>query len=250
MKKAGILIVICFATILSCKKNNESTLNIAVAANMQYALKAIAKGFTQKTGIKCNLIIGSSGKLTAQIKEGAPYHLFISADLKYPNDLYKNNLTTHKPQVYAYGSLVMWTMDSNIKPSYNILSKKEIKHIALPNPKLAPYGVATLESLKKQQLYKSLKEKLVFGENVAQTSQFITTKSAEIGFTSKSIVLSPSMKGRGNWIDVDKTLYSPIAQAAVIIKQQSTDPKVKQFYDFLFSEEAKKMLQKNGYFVD
>ncbi len=250
MKKIGVLFILTSVMLLGCNKTSEDTLNIAVAANMQYALKAIAKEFTQIKGIKCNVIVGSSGKLTAQIKEGAPYDIFVSADLKYPNDLYNNSLTTGKPQVYAYGTLVIWTMLSDISPSYNILSDKAIRHVAIPNPKLAPYGAAALESLQKQQLYEGLKEKLVFGENVAQTSQFITTKSAEIGFTSKSIVLSSAMKGKGNWIDVDKTLYSPIAQGAVILKQHNVDHRAEQFYDFLYSIEAKKTLKDFGYLVD
>jgi molybdate transport system substrate-binding protein len=231
--------------------NEKPTLNIAVAANMQFAMQEISKAFTNKTGIVCNLVISSSGKLTAQIKESAPYDLFISADMKYPNELFKTGFAEEQPKIYAYGKLVMWSMINGIKPSFDILKNAEIIHIAIADPKTAPYGEAAMEALKYNGVYKSIKDKLVYGESISQTNQFIISKAAEVGITAKSVVLSPEMKGKGEWIDVDEASYDAIAQGVVIIKHKSSQPdNSEKFYNFLLSADARKILENFGYSVN
>ncbi|WP_109436965.1 molybdate ABC transporter substrate-binding protein [Aquimarina sp. AU119] len=249
----SILIGCTLFIISACgyQKDDNNKVTIAVASNMRYAIEDIAKKFTQKTGIVCELIISSSGKLTAQIKEGAPYHIFISANMKYPYELFENGLTTKNPEIYAYGKLILWTMIDDITPSLQMLENKQIKHIALANPKTAPYGSSTIEILEHYELYDNLKHKLVFGESISQTNQFIVSKSAEIGFTSKSVVLSSQMKNKGNWVDIDKAVYSPITQGVVMIKQKnSVAANTKQFYNFLFSSDARGILEGYGYDVN
>ena len=172
-------------------------ITIAVAANMQFAMRALTHAFEKQNGITCDLIISSSGKLTAQIKAGAPYDLFVSADMKYPEDLYKSGFALEEPKIYAYGKLVLWSMDQEVKPSLAVLKTQAIKHIACANPKTAPYGVAAVEALKHYGLYNQVKSKLVYGESIAQTKQFIISESAELSFTAKSVVLSPDLKGSG-----------------------------------------------------
>ncbi len=232
----------------SCKQKHSDKLTIAVASNMQFTMKELSREFTNQTGITCDLIISSSGKLTAQIKEGAPFDVFVSADMKYPNELFTSGHTTTKPQVYAYGKLVLWSGVDDIKPSIDILTTSEISHIAIANPKTAPYGIAAIEVLKHHGIYENVKKKLVFGESISQTNQFITSKSAEIGFTSKSIVLSPQIHGKGNWITIQETDYTTISQGIVIlnpknIKQQHAEA----FHDFLFSNSAKNIMETFGY---
>jgi molybdate transport system substrate-binding protein len=231
--------------------NGKPRLNIAVAANMQFAIQAISKAFTNKTGIACDLVISSSGKLTAQIKESAPYDLFISADMKYPAELFKTGFAVDQPKIYAYGKLVLWSMINGIKPSFDILTNPEIIHIAIADPKTAPYGEAAIEALKHYGIYDSIKDKLVYGESISQTNQFIISKAAEVGFTAKSVVLSPEMKGKGEWINVDEASYEAIAQGVVIIKQKSSQRNnSEKFYNFLFSADAKKILEDFGYSVN
>ncbi len=250
MQKIRFLIFIGLLLITACRQQQSDTLHIAVAANMQFAMKELSKEFTHQTGIACDLIISSSGKLTAQIKEGAPFDVFVSADMKYPNELFTSGHTTKKPKIYAYGKLVMWSMIDDIKPSITILKSPQIKHIALANPKTAPYGAAAIEVLKKYDVYNDVKDKLVFGESISQTNQFIISKSAEIGFTSKSVVVSPEIKGEGNWVDVKETDYPAIAQGIVILKNDATkQTNATIFYDFLFSASAKKILENYGYLV-
>ena len=212
---------------------------------MQFAIAALTQSFTETTGIPCELIIGSSGKLTAQIKEGAPYHLLLSADMKYPTELFKSGFADTSPQIYAYGKLVLWTMTKEIQPSIHQLLSENIQYIALANPKTAPYGKAAIEVLQHYHLQEKIKAKLVYGESIAQTNQFITSKAAEIGFTAKSVLLSPHIKGKGHWVEIADTTYSPIGQGIIILKNKNKTfhQQAQQFYNFIFSPPAQSILK-------
>ncbi len=243
------LLWLCLAWAMSsCQSQKSDTLTIATAANMQFAMESLIQAFTSETGISCETAISSSGKLTAQIEEGAPFHVFISADMKYPTRLFENGFSTAEPKVYAYGKLVLWSRIDGLEPSIEVLSDERIRHIALANPKTAPYGAAALEVLTYYQLLDPLAQKLVYGESISQTNQFIISKAAEMGFTAKSVVRSPQMKGEGQWVDIDPSIYSPIAQGVVILKHSGENmPAARAFYDFLFSEKAQRILTDFGY---
>lgn len=228
----------------SCGQLHENSITIATSANMQFAMTELAEEFESETGIKCDLVISSSGKLTAQIMEGAPYDIFVSADMKYPQEIADKKLSVTSPKVYAYGKLVLWSYKDNTSLSLNSLLSKSTNHIAIANVKTAPYGKAAEEFLFQMKIYETVKDKLVFGESISQVNQFITSKSAELGFTAKSSVLSPKMKNKGSWIEIDKKLYSPIQQGVVQLNNKEYSEK---FYNFLFSEEAKEILEKYGY---
>ena len=234
----------------SCQSGENQKLTIAAAANAQFAIEAIAVEFEKETGISCQIIVGSSGKHTAQIEAGAPYDVFVSADLKFPNKLYELDLTLAEPGVYAYGKLVIWTFNDALSPGIKHLSAIEGQHIAIPNPKTAPYGRAAKEALEFYGIYDQVSANLVYGESVAQTNQFILSKSAAIGFTAGSIVMAPVMKEKGRWQEVDKNAYSPIAQGAVVIKQSAQLDRAKKFFLYLFSPTAKNILQAHGYTTD
>ncbi len=249
----NVIGLVLIALVYACNgaNNEHSKITIAAAANTQYAFEPILEKFSEKTGISCELIIGSSGKHTAQIIEGAPFDVFVSADMKYPLMLYKKGLTTASPEIYAYGKLVLWTMVDGLHISIENLNDYAINHIALANPKTAPYGQAALEVLEKHGILDSLKNKLVYGESVAQTNQFIYSKSAEIGFTAQSVVLAPEMKGKGNWVKVNDSSYNRISQGVVVIDQPNrNNSQAYKFYKFLFSKEAKIILKEFGYSVD
>lgn len=251
MLKRALFCLLIGWCLAGCRSQERHTLTIATAANMQFAMEMLIQAFTDETGISCEMVVSSSGKLTAQIEEGAPFDLFISADMKYPTRLYEKGLSTAAPEVYAYGKLVLWTMADGLQPSIEILSDENIHHLALANPRTAPYGVAAMEVLSHYQLLEPLQKKLVYGESIAQTNQFIITKAAEVGFTAKSVVLSPQMKGKGQWIDIGMSLYDPIAQGVIILKRAELNRSAaQQFYDFLFSNKAKEMLTEFGYQVD
>ena len=247
MKKAFFLLLLNLS-LLSCETDKIPTLQIATAANMQYAMVEIIEAFENEYHIKCDLIISSSGKLTAQIMEGAPYDILVSADMKYPNILFKNKFTTTSPRIYAYGNLVLWTNKLKEKPLIQNLTQKKVKHIAIANPKTAPYGKAAVDLLKQLKIYKEIEPKLVFGESIAQTNQFINTGAAELGFTAKAVVLSPNLKNKGYFTELDSSLYSPIKQGVVILKNgEANNSFKKKFYNFLLSEKSTKILNKFGY---
>lgn len=254
MKKAGLILLICVLLLLTVISFAQNKLTVAAAANVQFVINELAKDFKSSTGIKADIVINSSGKLTAQIKEGAPFDVFVSADMKYPAELYKSGFATDSPRVYANGLLVLWTMHTDIKPSPDLrmLTSDAIKKIAIANPSTAPYGEASVEAINFYKIYDRVKDKLVYGESIAQTNQYIVTSSADIGFTAKSIVIADEMKGKGAWVDIDRKTYTPIRQGAVLLKHgNETNPEsAKKFYDYLYSKKAKSILKKYGYVVD
>ncbi|MCO5724073.1 molybdate ABC transporter substrate-binding protein [Robiginitalea marina] len=249
-QKFLISILLILAASCGPRKTGEG-ITLAVAANMQYAMEEIAGAFTEQTGIPCELVVSSSGKLTAQIREGAPFDVFISADLKYPRDLEASGLATLPPEVYAYGKLVLWTLEEGLEPSLEVLTSDAVRHIALANPKTAPYGQAAMETLERTGLLEPVRNKLVYGESISQTNQFITSRAAEIGFTALAVVRSPEMRDQGAWIAIDPGLYQPIAQGIVLVRHPDRDPqRALAFYTFVFSTEAKAILKRYGYTVN
>ena len=248
MRISTFLVVLAGLLNMSCHTKDSPSLTIAVAANMQFAMEALTAAFTNETGIACETVTSSSGKLTAQIIGGAPIDLFVSADMKYPNTLFESGVTVEPPKVYAYGKLVLFTMVDNIDPTMEMLKEDDIRHIAIGNPKTAPYGRAAVEVLQHYKLYETLEDKLVYGESIGQANQFITTEAAELGLTAKSLVMAPKMRGKGKWIEIDTDIYSPIAQGVVILNNRSTNSEeAEAFYKFLFSEQGKEILVNFGY---
>jgi len=245
------VLIVLLILLTSCFSDKDQKLNIATAANMQYAMHELSRSFTQETGIICETIVSSSGKLTAQIMEGAPFDIFVSADMRFPNELFKHGFTSGEPKIYAYGKLVIWSINKNMNPDFVSFTNIKVKHIAIANPKTAPYGIVAFEVLNKKGIYDSIKNKLVFGESIAQTNQFITTYAAQIGITSKSSVLSPIMKNKGIWKEIEPDLYNPISQGIVIIKDRNDQIELaERFSDYLFSVKAREILEKHGYSVN
>ena len=234
---------------MGCDRVSQDKLTIAASANMQYAMEELIEGFALESGIPCELIVGSSGKLTAQIVEGAPFDLFFSADMKYPREIYNQGLASGPPSIYAYGHLVLWSLDKELELTKEGLLSGEVSHIAIPNPQTAPYGRAAVELLRGMGVYENIESKLVFGESVAQTNQFILSGTAELGVTARSVVSSPEADGKGQWIEADPSLYEPISQGLVHLK--GSDPEKKKwaqaFEDFLRSQIAIDILHKFGY---
>lgn len=230
---------------------SSEKINLAVASNMQYAMEEIAEAFTVETGIQIEMIVGASGQLTAQIREGAPFDILVSADMKYPEEIRRSGLAANTPKVYAYGKIVIWTLYDDIIPTMEGLTDQKVEHIAIANPKLAPYGVAAQQALYYHGIDRKVKDKLVFGESITQTNQFIISKSAQAGITAKSIVISPKLRNQGQWKDIDPRTYDPIEQGVVIIKNTDTNySREILFCKFLTSDTAKKILRRFGYSVN
>ena len=247
-KMKHLLSVIVIALITVLNTSAQTKLTVAVAANMQSTMEALK---TDKTEIA--VVLGASGKLTQQMMQSAPFDIFISADTAFPEKISDKGMAAEPSKVYAQGLLVLWSAKQNIQPKTDLkfLLDNGIQHIAIANPKTAPYGSAAEFILKKYSLYDKISSKLVTGESITQTTQFIATQAADVGFTAKAIVISDEMKGKGKWVELNRNDYPPIKQAAVLLKygQQIHAAEAKKFYDFLFSSEAKAIYQKFGYIV-
>lgn len=240
----GVLIIF----ICSCSPKPAEKLTIATAANLQFAIDKLVESFTRETGISCETVVSSSGKLTAQIEAGAPFHVFVSADLKYPKRLSNQGLTYEEPIIYAFGKLVLWTQNPQLTPSIKLLQSDSVTSLAIANPETAPYGLAAEQALKHYNIYGAVYRKLVYGESIAQTNQFISSGAAEVGFTAKSVVLSSALESPGHWIDVDQDAYSPIAQAVVMLKtDQEQKDASKKFIEYILSSQGKEILDNFGY---
>lgn len=246
-----VLLVLFTNACKNDKSNTGDKITVAVAASAQYAMEAMKRAFERETDTNVELIIGSSGKLTSQIIQGAPYDIFMSADRKYPDTLAKAKLTTSVPQIYAYGSLVMWTCkDIDLSRGIRILNDPEIKKVAIANPKTAPYGQAALEVMSSFKVYNvELYDKLVYGESIAQTNQYITSGNCDVGFTAKSVVIAPEMKGKGKWVEMNSMSYAPLPQCMVLLqKGYNIHPKGSTaFYNFVMSDKGREILAKYGY---
>lgn len=226
------------------------TVRVAVAANAQFVVQALKAAFEKKTEAKIEVIISSSGKLTAQILHGAPYDIFLSADMKYPERLFEEGYTLDNPQVYAYGSLVLWTLKNiNLRDTLKGLKNQDIGIIAVANPKTAPYGLATIQALKEAGIYDEVEDKIVWGESISQVNQYLLSGAADAAFTAKSVVMAPPLAHKGRWIEINDTLYSPIVQGTVMLKhaQENSLQTIKAFYQFLFSTEGKSIFKSYGY---
>lgn len=244
---------ILLSLLLSLYSLNAGEINIAVAANVSYAIDDLKKAFNQlHPDTKVNVTLGSSGKLTAQIKNGAPYQLFMAANMKYPEALYKEGIAITRPLVYAQGSLAyLSSKKQDFSKGIALVQEDSIDKIAVANPKTAPYGKAAVEAMKKSGVYESVKKKYVFAESISQTVTYAVT-AADIGFIAKSSLYSPKMAKYQegiNWSDVDPKLYTPINQGIVMLKNAETESEVAAFYAFMLSAKAKKILQSYGYLV-
>ncbi len=246
--KKGIVIFFCLYTVLF-----SSEIIIATAANVSYVIHPLIQTFNQThPNTKIDVIVGSSGKLTAQISHGAPYDIFLSANMAYPQALYRKKLTLDKPVVYAQGALVLLsTHIQNFSKGLKMLENAKYHQIAIANPKTAPYGVAAKEALEHAGLYEKLKEKFVYGESIAQTVLY-ATRVADIGIVAKSSLFAPQMKAYEegkNWVDVNATLYTPIDQGMVLLRQAEENSQAQAFYDFILSPKAQEILKAYGYKV-
>ena len=235
----------------ACQSKSEAKITVAVAANMHYTIKELITVYNQNHQGKIEVVSGASGKLTQQILHGAPFDIFVSADTHYPQILVEKKATLGTAKIYANGILVLWSAQKDLLPDKagEMLANEKVKHIAIANPDTAPYGKAALSWMKARGLYENNAQKIVIGESISQASQFIASGNAEVGFTAKSIVLSAPMKNSGKWVELED--YPSIEQAAVLLKHAKSSDEIlaKDFYDFLYSDTAKKILKQSGYLV-
>lgn len=228
------------------------TITVAAAANLKYAITDIAKEFTKESGIDVKTITGASGKLTQQIMSGAPYDLFLSADIEFPAKLVKGGFTTTPASVYAYGSLVLWSdTGADLSKGVAVVMDSNVNKIAIANPKTAPYGIEAMNAMRFFKVADSVANKIITAESISQVGAYVTTKAVEVGFIAKSIVLSPEMKNVGKWVEVDSKSYNTIDQAMVGLKNALPENQIaaKKFLKFMNSPKAQSILKASGYIL-
>jgi len=230
--------------------------SVAVASNFKHALQKLAIDFKDKTSHDLRIISASSGKLFAQIKHGAPYDVFLSADEKRPDLLIKEKISSAEDAyIYAQGKLVLLSNIEETGACKEMLTSHRLKKLAIANPKIAPYGLAAKQVLQKLGLWQQLKPRLVMGENIAQTLQFVSTNNAEAGFVAQSMVkmtmVDIAMHNTGaddacTW-EVPAYMHSPINQKMVILSKG--EKSVQAFAQYMRSVEAKEIIKTMGYDV-
>ncbi len=244
-RKVFILILL-FASSLQAEE-----LSVAAAADLNFALREVATAYEKKTGNTLKISFGSSGNFFTQIENGAPFDIFFSADVDFPNQLAAASLT-EPGTLYAYatGKIVLWVPNHSkldLSRGLQVLLDPAVKKIAIANPKHAPYGRAAEAALRKSALYDKVASKLALGENISQTSQFVETGNADIGILALSLASAPTMKSHGRFVEVPAELYPPLQQAAVILKRSSHKKTARDFFEFLKSSQARDIFQRYGF---
>ncbi|MDC7709926.1 molybdate ABC transporter substrate-binding protein [Vogesella indigofera] len=237
------LLALCAASLA-----NAAPVQVAVAANVQYAFADIAASFSRDTGIAVQPSFASSGKFATQIMNGAPFELFLSADNEFPQKLAQAGFTLQAPKSYALGALVLWSKDPqfNTKQWQQWLAASRGK-IAIANPRTAPYGSEALRVLDYYRLSASVTPRLVSGDNIAQAAQFVDSGAAQAGFVAKALVLAPQMKDVGRWVDIPAASHQPIVQDMVLLKPAAANPDARKLFDYLSGPAARQILQRYGY---
>ena len=228
---------------------HASEVTVAVASNFSAPMKEIVAAFEKESGHKAKLAFGSSGKFYAQIRNGAPFDLFFSADQAKPKALEREGMTVAGSRLtYAVGALALWSADNKlVDKEGRILKQGTFRKLAVANPKLAPYGAAAMEVLESLKLAEALQAKLVMGENISQTFQFVSSGNAEIGFVALSQALQGGTGEPGSYWIVPSALYEPILQDAVILKRGKGNEAAAALLRFMRTEQTRNILASFGY---
>jgi len=240
--------VICFAY-LSEAQAARQTLRIAAAADLQPVLPVLLGEFESQTGIHAEASYQSSATLATQIINGAPFDVFMAADMGFPQRVIAAGLAEDTQAIaYARGTLVLWARnDSRFRQlSINALSFPGLKSLAIANPEHAPYGRAAQAALMKLGLFDTLKPKLVIAENIAQAAQFVESGNAELGLISLTSAVTPRLRAAGHYVEVPQDAYPPILQGVVILKRPAGTQAGRRFLDFLSSPSVQQQLQAAG----
>ena len=225
-----------------------ATVHVATASNFSGTLHLLAESFEKSTNHRVRISSASTGKLYAQISHGAPYDLFLAADRARPERLEREGLAAAGSRfTYALGRLVLWAPGREFEGAANVLlAEADVRRIAIANPKTAPYGLAAQQTLEAIGLWPRLQGRLVRGENIGQTFQFIASGAAEMGFVALAQLPEESSSAGYRWL-VQQELHQPIRQEAVLLKRGADNPAAKAFLAFLRSEQAQRLIVGQGY---
>lgn len=247
-------VVLSIAILLTIKLNlYAEEIRVLGAASLKYVLEDIKNDFLKdRTKDKIEISYMSSGKAYAQIANGAPVDLFVSADTKYPARLFENKLAPQKEEIYANGKLVLWSNNEKFKiTKIEDILDSNIQHIAIPNPKVAPYGKASIEALRSKKLLDKIQDKLVQGESIGAATTYVETKNADIGFTALSMLGENGINSQTmSFITIEESLYEPISQALILTNKGEKSKLAQEFKEYILGPNAKIKFKKFGYSVE
>lgn len=225
-------------------------LMIAAAADLRFALDDILTIYRPKhPDAQIEVVYGSSGKMTTQILNGAPYDVFFSADISFPERLYREGFALTKPRVYALGRIVLWSKrhDASSMTLHDLL-QPSIRRVAIAQPVHAPYGLRAKEALTALGLWEEIQPKLVFGENIAHTAQMVESEAADVGIIALSLALFPALAEQGHYL-IDDQLHNPLTQGYVITRHGRENPLAYDFAEFMQRQDARVIMKKYGFIL-
>ena len=247
MKRLNTLLLIG-SLLLSCAVH-AGKLTIAAASDLKFAMDEIVSAFQKSSqGDTVDVVYGSSGKFHTQIQQGAPYELFFSADISLPRALAAQGLAASSVQTYAFGRIVLWsaTLDAS-RMTLASLADPAITRIAIANPKHAPYGQRAEEALRAAGLWDKLQAKLVYGENIAQTAQFVQSGNAQVGIIALALALNPELSKKGGYWLIPDQWHAPLEQGYIITRQGASNPLAKRFAEYLRTSTAREIMTRHGF---
>jgi molybdate transport system substrate-binding protein len=242
-----ILAVLLFA----CGLCPAQEITVAAASDLQFAFQDVAARFQKESGHAVNLVFGSSGNFFAQIQNGAPFDLFFSADVGYPQKLEAAGLTepgTLYP--YATGRIVLWAAIQSkldLGQGLRVLLDPRVKKIAIANPAHAPYGRAAVAAMQREGVYGQVAAKLVLGENISQTASFVASGSTDVGILALSLALAPSMREKGRYQEIPEADYPALDQVAVVLKSSQHKGVARQFLSYLGTPRIRELMKGYGF---
>lgn len=228
---------------------HAAKITIAAAADLKFAMDEIVAAFKKEhPADEVEVIYGSSGKFHTQIKNGAPYDLYFSADIHYPRELVQAGLAASEVKPYAFGRIVLWSasLDTS-KMTLESLTDPKITRIAIANPKHAPYGKRAEEALRASGLWEKIEPKLVFGENIAHTAQFVQTGNAQVGIIALSLALNPELAQQGGYTLIPDHLHEPLEQGFIITQRAAGNELAQRFADYMGSPTARAIMVRYGF---
>lgn len=240
------------ATLLPVRAADGPVLAVAAASDLVFCLEKLNAEFLKANpGVDLKVSTGASGNFFAQIQNGAPFDVFLSADVAYPQGLIKAGLAEERSLTrYAVGHLVLWTMRPekvDVSRGLEALRAPGVGKIAIANPEHAPYGRAAKAALEKTGVYEAVRERLVLGENIAQTAQFVQSGNVDAGIVALSLVLAPKVAGQGRYYEIPESSYPPLEQALIITKRGAANPLAAKYVEFLRSQEARAIFDAFGF---
>jgi molybdate transport system substrate-binding protein len=241
-------LLLAYSLLVSASAHAEK-ITVAAASDLKFAMDEIVAAFEKaNVGDKVSVVYGSSGQFHTQIQQGAPYDLFFSADIAFPRELLNAGFAASEVKPYAFGRIVLWSASIDAsKLTLASLADPKIARVAIANPKHAPYGQRAEEALRATGVWEKVEPKLVLGENIAQTAQFVETGNAQVGIIALALALNPDLSRKGAYWLIPDNLHKPLEQGFIVTKRAAGNALAKQFADYMSSKSARTVMTKYGF---